>query len=402
MKKLLSLKDAIFIGLAAMLGGGVFVVFGPALSAAGTFLPLAIVIAGSVAYLNAKSISQLAAKQTGSGGAYAYGRHYIGPTWGFIAGAAFLIGKIGSAAAIAIIFANYLTPNNPILTAVLAIALMAIVNIFGVNRTAFGSTVLASITLVFLAVLIVSSVLAPSSAEPVAPGTLGGALAASALIFFAFAGYARVATLGSEVVKSSKNVPLAINISLAIVLLIYLTLGFLALNKLGGLGAGSLTPLRDLAAISLGEPWSDWVFVFATVACLGSLLALLAGISRTAAVMAEDAELPKIFRMRLNNGAPFVAEVTVALLASVLVFSAGAVFSIGLSSFCVLIYYSIANFAAFRQPKSETKRPKALNLVGLLLCLAIGVAVPFQAILVGTIFLLLALALRKLVSKRLP
>jgi APA family basic amino acid/polyamine antiporter len=399
--KLLSLKDAVFIGLAAMLGAGVFVVFGPALSAAGTYLPLAIVLAGLVAYLNAKSISQLAAKLTRSGGAYAYGRHYIGPAWGFLAGVAFLIGKIGSAAAIALIFANYLTPNYPIFTAVLAIVLMAIVNIFGVTRTAFGSTVLASITLLFLAVLIISSLLAPNSTEPVAQGNIGGALAASALIFFAFAGYARVATLGAEVSKSHKNVPLAINISLSVVLLIYLALGFLALNKLGGSGQGGLTPLRDLAAISLPEPWSDWVFVFAAVACLGSLLALLAGISRTAAVMAEDAELPKIFQTRLNNGAPWLAELTIALLAVVLVFSSGVVFSIGLSSFCVLIYYAIANFAAFRQPKSESERPKLFNLLGLLLCLAIGLAVPLQAILVGATFLLLSLTLRKLISKRL-
>lgn len=402
MKKLLSLQDAVFIGLAAMLGAGVFVVFGPALSAAGTFLPLAIVIAGVVAYLNAKSISQLAAKVTRSGGAYSYGRHYIGPAWGFLAGTAFLVGKIGSAAAISLIFANYLTPNYPIFTAVLAIALMAIVNIFGVTRTAFGSTVLAGITLVFLAVLIISALLAPNSNEPVAQGDLGGALAASALIFFAFAGYARVATLGAEVSQSNKNVPLAINISLSVVLLIYLALGFLALNKLGGSGKGSLTPLRDLAAISLPEPWSDWVFVFAAVACLGSLLALLAGISRTAAVMAEDAELPRIFQTRLNNGAPWLAELTIASLAVVLVFSSGVVFSIGLSSFCVLLYYSIANFAAFRQPKNETNRPKVLNLIGLLLCLAIGVAVPFQAILVGTSILLLALTLRRLGSKRVP
>lgn len=400
MKKLLSLKDAVFIGLAAMLGAGVFVVFGPALDAAGTLLPLAIVIAAGVAYLNAKSISQLAAKVTRSGGAYSYARHYIGPAWGFLAGAAFIIGKIGSAAAISLIFANYLTPDYPILTSVLALALMAIVNSLGVNRTAFGSTVLASITLVFLGLLIISSFFAPDSRAPVAPGTLGGALTASALIFFAFAGYARVATLGSEVSKSSKNVPLAINISLGIVLLIYLSLGFLALNKLGGYGVGSLTPLRDLAAISLPEPWSDWVFVFAAVACLGSLLALLAGISRTAAIMAEDAELPKILQTRLKNGAPWVAELMVALFAAVLVLSSGVVFSIGLSSFCVLTYYSIANFAAFRQPRSETDRPKVWNLIGLLLCLGIGVAVPFQALVVGATLMLLALLLRKLGSIR--
>ena len=150
--KLLSRLDAVFIGLAAMLGAGVFVVFGPASELAGSLLLVSILLAALVAYLNAASIAQLAAVVTRSGGAYAYGRHYLGNAWGFLAGMSFLVGKIGSAAAIALVFATYLTPGFEMLTAVLAVVVMAVINIAGINRTAFGSKVLATITLSFLTV----------------------------------------------------------------------------------------------------------------------------------------------------------------------------------------------------------------------------------------------------------
>lgn len=396
MKKLLTLSDAVSIGIASMLGAGVFVVFGPALSAAGTLLPLAIVLAGLVAYLNAKSISQLASKLTRSGGAYAYGRHYLGPTWGFLAGVAFLVGKIGSAAAISLTFATYINPQRPVLLAILAIFVMAGINILGVNRTAFGSRVLGSITLGFLILLIIFASLAPAATNAAEPGTLGGVFAASSVIFFAFAGYARIATLGSEVKNSSRNIPLAIGICLMVVFATYLILSFLVVDKLGAAGSASLTPLRDLAAASQLEPGSQFVFLFAAVACLGSLLALLAGMSHTAATMAEDSELPRVFRLRLQNGAPWLAELAIGLLAIALVLSTGVLFTIGLSSFCVLAYYAIANLAAFQQPKDETNRPKIWNLLGIFLCITIGLAVPPPAIFTGVLVLAVSLLVRLL------
>ena len=397
MKQKLSQLDAVFIGLAAMLGAGVFVVFGPAAGLAGNLIQVAIILAAIVAYLNATSIAQLAAVVTKAGGTYAYGRHYLSDSWGFLAGIAFLVGKIGSAAAIALTFASYLTPGIEILTASLAIVVMAIVNILGVNRTAFGSKILASITILFLLTLIVAAVFAPPANNPL-PAPFGiGVLTAASLFFFAFAGYARVATLGDEVVDSRRTVPRAIVISLGIVFVIYIALAWLVENRLGALAIGSVTPLADLAAISFGT--ANFVWVFAAVAALGSLLALLAGMSRTAASMAEDGELPRALMTRNRFGAPWIAESFISLIAIFLALSGSFYLTIGLSSFAILFYYAIANLAAYKQPAVEAKRSKVWNILGFLLCLVVGFSVPLEGLVLGILVMLMAISLRWGLSK---
>lgn len=375
-----------------MLGAGVFGVFGPAAALAGNWIQLAIVLAAIVAYLNATTIAQLAAVVSRPGGTYAYGRHYLSDSWGFLAGAAFLVGKIGSAAAIALTFASYLTPGYEILTASLGIAVMAVINILGVNRTAFGSKILASITIAFLLVLLIGAILAPATTNPLPAPTGIGVLTAASLFFFAFAGYARVATLGDEVRDSRRAVPRAIQISLGIVFVIYLGLGWLVENRLGALAFGSVTPLADLTAVAFGN--ASFVFLFAAIAALGSLLALLAGMSRTAATMAEDGELPRVLATRSKNGAPWLAEAFISVLAILLATSGSFYLTIGLSSFAILIYYAIANLAGYRQPAVEAKRSKIWNILGLLMSLAIAFAVPLEGLVLGIALLSLAMFLR--------
>ena len=401
----LGLSDAVFIGLAAMLGAGLFVVFAPASALAGSWLWLAILLAAAVAYLNAASIAQLARVVTRSGGAYSYGRHYLGKSWGFAAGAAFLIGKVGSAAAIALAVGNYLWPEAALPIALGAIAAMATINILGVNRTALGSKILASITLVFLVSLVGLAFAQPANspggtsietdtaaASQTSLIELLSVPAAAALVFFAFAGYARVATLGGEVKNPQATVPRAIAISLAIVLTAYL---LLALTLQSGLGEALQTSVRPLAELAERVGFAPGVVAaVAAAAGLGSLLALLAGMSRTAATMAEDGELPRVFAKTARSGAPWLAEVSVALAAAILTLWQDLVWVIGLSSFAVLSYYAIANFAALRQPKAETSRPKLMNWLGLAVCLLLAASVPVASLGLGAALLSLALAAR--------
>ena len=377
----LSLTDTVFIGLAAMLGAGVFVIFGPAALFAGSALPFAILLAALVAYLNAGSVAQLAKVVNRSGGGYAYARVYISKNFSFLAGSSFLVGKIGSSAAIALTVASYLTPNNLLATAIGSVVVMTAINLAGINRTAFGSKVLATITVLFLVTLAVAAISLPVAASDLGSGTPIGVLSAAALFFFAFAGYARVATLGGEVRQSEHNVPRAIWISLAAVLAIYLTLSVLLSDKLGADLTRTVTPLADLAA----KTWlgGQYIWIFASLAGLGSLLALLAGMSRTAAEMALDRELPAAFARKLPNGAPVLAELVIAGFSIALVAFGGVLLSLGISSFAVLLYYAITNFAAFRQPTTQTKRPKILNLLGLALCLLLALSVPIDGLVVG-------------------
>ena len=388
----LSLTDATFIGLASMLGAGVFVVFGFAAALAGSLFPISIFLAAVVAYLNAGSVAQLASVVTRSGGGYAYGRQYLSNTWGFLAGISFLIGKVGSSAVIALTIANYLFPSLAQVAAIGAVLVMTTINLLGINRTALGSKILALLTIGFLLSLMVGAIGLPDSTSPLSPGTALGVLSAASIFFFAFAGYARVATLGGEVKSSEKNVPIAIWISLTIVLLLYLGLALILMSKLGGDLAKTITPLADLSELSFS--FGEIAGLFAAIAGLGSLLALLAGMSRTASEMGFDSELPGVMSKKLANGAPYVAEILIALAVVLLIILGSTLMALGISSFCVLVYYAITNWAGFRQPKSQTSRPKYLNIMGFSLCLLLALSVPLAGLINGAALLLIALALR--------
>jgi len=383
-----------------MLGAGVFGVFGPVAAITGSLLPAAILLAGFVAYLNAGSISQLAAKVPRSGGAYAYASHYLNPTWGFLAGSSFLVGKIGSAAAIALTVSYHVVPGREVPVALGAVAVMTIINIAGINRTALGAKVLASITVIFLLVLVGAALLLPTASEPLSQGSVSSVPAGAAIVFFAFAGYARVATLGGELVNPRRAVPRAIAIALAVVLVIYLVLGLVLPAKLGSALAGSPTALGDLAAVAIPGFSASAVSVIVALACLGSLLALLTGMSRTAAVMAADGELPRVLNFQFKNKVPIVAELGVAALVALLVLSGSFLLTLGLSSFAVLTYYAVANLAAYRQPKTETRRPKWLNLVGLASCLLLALSVPVSGLLLGLAVISAMLFIRWALARR--
>jgi len=391
------LAGAIAIGLASMLGAGLFVVFRDVAIAAGSLQIWSLVIAGAVAILNSASIYQLAKSQSRAGGVYAYSRVYVSKSVSFIAGFSFVFGKIGSIAAIALVFEEYVAPDSGLLAPALAILLLTLVNIFGINRTASVAAILAIVTTLFLLVTIfVSGSFSAPVATEITQLPAGNLLQGASLMFFAFAGYARVATLGDEVRNPKKNIPKAIAISLGIVLGLYIALSVVINQTLGPALIESKAPFLSL--LSITAPWfPSWLIVaVAALAALGSMLALLAGVSRTISVMAEDAELPKAFAIRNRWGTPWLAEVVIAL-GAILLLSVGSVsWVIGFSSFSVLLYYAIGHLSSVRQPADERIMPRWLNYLGGAACLALVFSVPGPAIPVSLGFLAFAVAARRL------
>ena len=391
----LSLLEASLLGVASMLGAGVFVVFAPAANFAGSYLLVAILLAGLVASLNARSMHQLSSVTSDAGGAYAYGRKFLSPTVGFVAGVAFIFGKIGSVASVALAASSYIYPSATIEVAIISIALMTIINIFGINRTALGAVALSIPTLTLLG-LIVFFGFTTTASQSMVPTDFSatGVLTAAALIFFAFAGYARVATLGEEVKKPLLNVPRAITISLLVVLTLYLLVGFFLQRQLQGNLAISLAPILDYSKAVI--PWlpTEIIVLIAAAACLGSLLSLLAGISRTSAAMAKDNELPAFVAIRGKRfGSPYVADLLIAAAATILLLLGDIVWTIGVSSFAVLLYYAIANLAAMKAAKNRNGQ-RLLGLMGLVGCVVVGIFVPLQSLLASLLALGLALLIR--------
>lgn len=377
-----------------MIGAGIFSAFAPAAQAAGPFLLLGLLLAGAVAFANATSSAQLASVYPESGGTYIYGREVLGPWWGYLAGWSFVIGKLASAAAIAMTFAAYTAPvefQKP--AAIGAVTLLTIVNLFGITRTAAMAIVVVvpvlGILLLATGFLFASPQGVGASAPSPTTADAYGILQAAGLLFFAFAGYARIATLGEEVVEPATTIPRAISWSLAITFTLYLGVALALLWALGSVTlAQSAQPLAKAVAHT-GQSWLVVaVFVAASLATLGSLLGLIAGISRTGFAMARHGDLPAFLHaVHPSTKVPHRAEILVAIIVVVVLAVSDIRGAIGFSSFGVLLYYFIANIAAWRQPLSQRRYPRGLQVFGALACIVIAFALPWHSVVAGCVAL---------------
>jgi basic amino acid/polyamine antiporter, APA family len=393
LQRRLGVPGAIVVGLSAMIGAGVFFVWAPAAKAAGSWLLLALLVAALVAVANALSTTQLAMAYPVSGGAYTYGRSLLGPRAGFSAGVLFLTGKTASVAAISLVAGQYLLPGAPKLLAVAALVVLAVVNISGIRSTAAISAVVVSVVLIGLVATLGLSLPAANVTVPVASAfDPFGVLRAAALLFFSFAGYARIATLGEEVRDPRRTLPRAIIGALGVTLLVYAAVGTACLFVLGPtVLAASTSPVADLTSGAADVA----IRVVAGVACLGSLLGILAGLSRTGLAMARQRDLPgPLSFVWSRTHTPVIAEVTFALIgiAAVLVLDPSTL--IGYSSCAVLGYYAVAHLSALRQPREQRWLPRWVSVVGLLGCVVLAASVPWQAIVVAAAVVVLANVVR--------
>ena len=193
-----------------MIGAGVFAAFGPAAQAAGSGLIIGLGLAAVVAYCNATSSARLAARHPESGGTYVYGRERLGPFWGFLAGWSFVVGKVASGAAMALTFAAYAAPGHVRPVAVAAVVALTAVNYLGIHKSAWLTRVIVGVTLVCLGVVVIACLgggtASTSNLLPIRGSSVHGIVQAAGLLFFAFAGYARIATLGEEVREPRRTI----------------------------------------------------------------------------------------------------------------------------------------------------------------------------------------------------
>ncbi|MGO4301562.1 APC family permease [Leifsonia sp. RAF41] len=395
----LGLRDAIAIGLGSMIGAGVFSAFAPAAGVAGAGLLAGLVVAGFIAFCNATSSAQLAAQYPTSGGTYVYGRERLGEWPGFVAGWSFVVGKTASSAAMALTFATYAVPGpwvKPV--AIFAVAALTVVNTLGVTRTALLTRILVAVSLVALTVAIVIGFThtGATAAEPGPPVSLYGILQAAGFLFFAFAGYARIATMGEEVVDPARTIPRAITTALGIVLVVYALVALSALHAIGPAGiAQAAAPLGAVAQTS-GTAWPGVVIrIGAAAAALGALLAMIAGIGRTSLAMARTRDIPAWFSaVHPRFRVPYRAELVLGLIVCLLVAVTDLRGAIGFSSFGVLLYYLIANASAWTQDRAHRRYPRALAVAGAVGCVILVAALPAGSIVAGVLVLAVGIGYR--------
>src|SRR5246127_2244188 len=387
--------DAVVIGLGSMMGAGVFAAFGPAARAAGAGLLIGLAIAAAIAYCNATASAQLAAVYPTSGGTYIYGRERLGPWWGFAAGGGFLVGKTASCAAMALTIGTYALAAGPWwaqrLVAVIAVIGLTALNYRGVTKTAVLARILLACTLVALAVVVIAIAVAGvhpsnlSGASVWSSVTVYGVLQSAGLLFFAFAGYARIATMGEEVRDPTRTIPRAIIVALGIAVVVYLVVGVAVLLAAGPERlARSTAPLADAVRAAGIPALVPVITVGAALASLGALLALIAGIGRTTLAMARHRDLPAwLAVVHPRYRVPHHAEVAIGVVVCILVATVDLRGVIGFSSFGVLIYYAIANASAYTLPASGGRRRRIPNVCGLAGCLLLVATLPWQPVISG-------------------
>ena len=390
LQRRLGVFDAVVIGLGSMVGAGVFAVLAPAAEAAGAGLLIGLAIAAFVAYGNATSSAALAAVYPASGGTYVYGRERLGPFWGHLAGWGFVVGKTASCAAMALTFGAYAVPSLARPAAVAAVVALTAVNYGGVRKTAVVTRVLVALVLASLAAVVVGTAFGGQAAAtrfgPIAEHCVAGILRSAGLLFFAFAGYARIATLGEEVEDPARTIPKAIPRALGIALAIYAVVAVAALAAVGPAAlATSATPLATAVRAGGLAELAPLVRAGGAVAALGVLLSLIAGVSRTVFAMASDGALPRpLAAVHERHRVPRRADVAVGILVVAVVCLTDLVHAIGFSSFCVLAYYAIANASAWTLPASMRRWPRWLAGAGFAGCLVLAATLPVGAVLSGT------------------
>ena len=401
----LGLTDAVVVGLGAMIGAGVFVAFAPAAARAGSLVWVSLAVAAVVAVCNALSSARLAAQFPSAGGTYVYGRELLGPLPGFLAGWGFVVGKTASCAAMALTVGLYIWPGQANLIAAAAVLALTILSVLGVQRTAAASKVLVGIVLTVLAVFVVVAwatgpvvagpVVAPPAVDGEAwPARMIGVLGGAGFCFFAFAGYARIATLGEEVRDPARTIPRAVIVAIAVVIAVYA--GVLATTVhvlgVGGVAASAAPVLDAVGRVGGGSGGGEGgvlavvVRVAAGIAALGALLGGVLGVSRTTMAMARDRHLPApLAAVHPTTRTPYVAEICVGLLVAVIVLAADVRQAIGFSSFAVLIYYLVANTAALRLDRRTRRLPAWVPVLGAIGCVVVAGSLPWQSVVGGVV-----------------
>jgi len=391
LKRQVGVGGAIVLGLGSIVGTGVFVSIGLAAGVIGPAVIAAIAVAAVVATCNGLSSAQLAANHPQSGGTYEYGHRWLVPWVGFVAGWMFLCAKSASAATAAlgvIAYARRLGVGTeavedrwPALGVVLGITLLVL---FGLKRSNRVNAVLVASTVFTLALFVAFGIgtAVSEAGESLVPfwrpaeGTTSAAAFAQAcaLMFVAFTGYGRIATMGEEIEDPRRKIPRAMIATLVISMVLYISVAVVGVSAAGVeafaiTGSGTPAPLEQAAERFGGTGLAWLVAVGAVLAMLGVLLNLVLGLSRVALAMGRRGDLPsQLAKLDARGESPTLAVVAVGVLIAAMTILGDVQTTWSFSAFTVLVYYSLTNLAALRLSKDERLYPAWISAVGLVAC----------------------------------
>lgn len=401
--RVVGLPGAILLGLGSIVGTGAFISIGIAAGIAGPSVVVAIALAACLAACNGLSSAQLAADHPVSGGTYEYGYHYLSPALGFTAGWMFLWAKSASAATAALGLAGYaldafgiMAPAMRICLAVLSVAGITVLVLGGMTRSNRVNAAIVSFTLFALVAFVVAG--APTAVEH-SGSTLSGMfsgvsnprslLEAAALMFVAYTGYGRIATLGEEVREPRRTIPRAIIVTLVISAVLYISVSIVAVGAVGASAlarftAATAAPLEEVSRTFSGPLLPRLLAAAAITAMLGVLLNLVLGLSRVLLAMARRRDAPhSLARIERRSSSPRNAVLAVGTGIALISLVGDIALTWSFSAFTVLVYYAITNLAALKLPPEARLYPRWIPAAGLIGCLGLAFWVEPRVWMVG-------------------
>lgn len=397
---------AMMMGMGSIVGTGVFVSIGIAAEVAGPSVILAILLASLVAICNGLSSAQLAANHPVSGGTYEYGYRWLSPRLGFVAGWLFLCAKSASAATAALGFAGYLlhafgddTQAWLLPVALVALVVLTVVSLVGIRRSNAANILIVSLTLLSLAFFVGAgfpTALAQAENHLLSFTWQGsesgfGLLEATALMFVAYTGYGRIATLGEEVKEPRKTIPRAVIATLIASMALYICVAIVGVGSVGAEAYGVATrqqvaPLEVIAS-GFGIPGAGMVLtVGAITAMLGVTLNLLLGLSRVLLAMGRRGDMPvAVARVSTQGGVPWVATLVIAGLIGGLILMGDVRLTWSFSAFTVLIYYALTNLCVLKLRPEQRLYPVWPAWCGLFACCFLAFWVDLRVWIAGSI-----------------
>ena len=399
LRREIDLFGATALGIGAIIGSGIFVVTGIVAGIAGPAMIISVLIAGIIALFSALSVAELSVFLPEEGGTYVYAQKLISPFAGFIAGWIWIFSNIFVGAAVSLGFAHYfvtLFPAIPIKDiAVIICLIFIIINYIGLKESTLLNNLLVTLKVIILLFFIAFGLgfFSGSHLTPFAPAGIPGILSGAALIFFAYTGFARVTIMAEEVIDPEKTIPRSIYLALAISTALYILVSIIAVGLVGASGLSqSGSPLAAAIGIS-GSPAAVLLISSgAMIATASVLLTTIMGISRIMFAMARTGDLPA-FLSRVNprfstphyaiwiSGACMIAAILLADLTLV----------VAVSTFAMLIFYLIANIAAFRIPSKYRQYPALVPVIGAVSCLGLIGFLTINSWIIGIIGLALGI-----------
>lgn len=325
LKRNVGLFGAASVGIANIIGAGIFVVSGVAAGLAGPSVILSFLLAGFIALMTALSSAELASFITETGASYAFTKRAFGKFLSFLVGWFKYFDYVAGAAAVSVGFAAYftelfgLTGALPLILAAMGLPLaFTILNLVGARESAYATSIMVLIKVFALALVMMfggfylANYFNLGRFSPFFPNGINGTFNGAAVIFFAFLGFNTVAMMSEETKDPERTIPKALILAFLVTFVLYVSIAFLEIGVLDWQKLGiSASPLEDLAiAVFNNRMFVDFIAFSALIATGSVVLSSIIGGTRASFAMGRDGVLPKQFdKISKRFGTPYFSVV---------------------------------------------------------------------------------------------